>query len=126
MLPTVALRLLNGQTATHYVLDHGSLAFELAPAGLNVRRDTAGGIEMWASDLYNLINGHEEAFLVAETAVRRWSNAARNIGRALHIDMLLGFAPRFQPNAYLEMYRMRLDVIRRQASQPALSGRSAR
>jgi hypothetical protein len=124
--PTVALRLLNGQTATHYILDHGSLTFAPAPTGLNVRRDAAGGIEMWASDLYNLINGHEEAFLIAETAVRRWSNAPRNIGRALHIDMLLGFAPRFQPNGYLEMYRMRFDIVRQQASQPALSGRVAR
>jgi hypothetical protein len=125
VLPTVALRLLNGQTATHYVLDHGSLEFALAPTGLNIRRDTAGGIEIWASDLYGLINGHEEAFLIAETAVRRWSNAARNIGRGLHIDMLLGFAPRFQPNGYLEMYRKRLDAVRHKTLQPALSRRDA-
>jgi hypothetical protein len=113
--PTVAVRLLNGTSASHYLLDHGTLTFTPVPAEMDIKRDTAGGIEIWASDLLHLMHGREEAFLIAETAVRRWSNAPNVIGRALHIDMLLGFAPRFQQDGYLTMYRQRLEVVRREA-----------
>jgi len=115
-LPTVSLRLRDESGTRQFVLDPGWLEFVPAPAGLSVRDDVAGGVEIWASDLGLLAEGREEAYLVYETAVRRWSNAPQQIGSALHVQMFSPFAPRFQPEAYERTYRARLAEVGEQSA----------
>lgn len=110
VLPTVALRVLNGTSAEHYLLDQGWLRFTPAPQGLNIRTQVAGGVEIWASDLALLLEGREEPYLVYETAVRRWANIATLMG-TLHVSFFLCFGPRLQPELYFDAYMRRLNEL---------------
>lgn len=112
LLPTIALRLLDDTGSRHYLLDQGWLEFIPAPVGTDIRRDVAGGFEVWASDLLLLTEGREEPYLVYETAVRRWSNAPQVIGTALHVHAFASFGPRLQPAAFEGSYRRRLAEVR--------------
>ncbi|MCZ4610023.1 MBL fold metallo-hydrolase [Streptomyces sp. Lzd4kr] len=116
LLPTVALRMRDDSGSRHYLLDQGWLEFVPAPKGTDLRRDVAGGVEIWASDLLLLAEGREEPYLVYETAVRRWSNAPAIIGSALHVHMFLPFGPRLQPAEFRRSYEARLAEV----SKPAL------
>jgi hypothetical protein len=115
LLPTVGLRLRDESGARHFVLDPGWLEFVPAPADLDLRNQIAGGVEIWASDLLLLAEGREEAYLIYETAVRRWSNAAHRIGNHVHVRMFAPFAPRFQPDQFGRSYRARLAEVSRMA-----------
>jgi Beta-lactamase superfamily domain len=112
LLPTIGLRLLDDSGARHYLLDQGWLEFVPAPEGTDLRGDVAGGFEIWASDLLLLADGREEPYLVYETAVRRWSNAPRTIGTALHVHVFAGFGPRLQPTEFGASYQRRLAEVR--------------
>jgi beta-lactamase family protein len=118
LLPTVALRLRDDSGNRHFLLDQGWLEFVPAPPGTDLRRDVAGGVEIWASDLLLLADGREEPYLVYETAVRRWSNAPEIIGTALHVHMFLPFGPRQQPSAFEASYRGRLAEVSGAAARP--------
>lgn len=113
LLPTIALRLLDDAGSRHYLLDQGWLEFVPAPTGTDIRRDVAGGFEVWSSDLLLLADGREEPYLVYETAVRRWSNAPEVIGTALHVHAFASFGPRLQPAEFEGSYRRRLAEVRR-------------
>lgn len=112
VLPTVGLRLLDDSGPRHYLLDQGWLEFVPAPEGTDLRRSVAGGCEVWASDLLLLADGGEEPYLVYETAVRRWSNAPKTIGSALHVQMFAGFGPRLQSAEFGASYQRRLAEVR--------------
>jgi hypothetical protein len=112
VLPTLALRVLNGDGAFHYVLDQGWLRFTPAADSLDIRHGVAAGVEIWASDLLLLIEGREEPYLVYETAVRRWCNAGVLIGSTVHVHVFLAFGPRMDPDAYYLSYTDRLAEVR--------------
>ena len=111
LTPTIALRLLDDSSISHYLLDQGWLELVPVPDGTDIRHDVAGGFEIWASDLLSLADGREEPYLVYETAVRRWSNAPAVIGNALHVHAFACFGPRLQPAAFEDSYRRRLDEV---------------
>ncbi|MCX5042165.1 MBL fold metallo-hydrolase [Aldersonia sp. NBC_00410] len=111
LLPTVALRLRDDGGSRNFIFDPGFLEFVPAPTGTDLRRDPAGGVEIWASDLLLLADGKEEPYLVYETAVRRWSNAPAAIGSSLHTSMFLPFGPRLQPHEFRDSYRHRLVEV---------------
>lgn len=116
LMPTIALRILNGDDAYHFIMDQGWLRFVSATDDLDIRSDVAAGIEIWASDLELLINGNEEPYLVYETAVRRWCNVSSLISSSVHVHIFLAFGPRNQPEEYLEGYRARLRKLRQTES----------
>lgn len=111
LLPTLALRLRDDSGNRNFLFDPGFLEFVPAPPGTDLRRDPAGGVEIWASDLLLLADGREEPYLVYETAVRRWSNAPAVIGSSLHTLMFLPFGPRLQPAEFAASYRDRLADV---------------
>lgn len=109
--PTLGLRIIDGDRAQHYVLDIGHLHFLPDNLDHNFCLSTMAGVEIWAADLLALIKGEEEAYLVYESAVRRWTNCPNFRPLPISTDVFSCFCPRFRPQQYLSAYRRRLEQL---------------
>ncbi|HVB44447.1 MAG TPA: MBL fold metallo-hydrolase [Streptosporangiaceae bacterium] len=125
LIPTIGLRLRDDRGSRHFVLDQGWLRFTPVTTEVNLRHDVACGVEVWASDLSLLARGREEAYLVYETAVRRWSNAPAIIGNSIHVHVFSPFGPRLQPAEFAASYRRRLAEVRAAADFESTEAESA-
>jgi hypothetical protein len=100
----------NGAARHAFELDYGRLEFVETQAG---GRPAAVGIELWASDLELMLRAEEDAYMIAESAVRTWSHAEDLVDTPTLLEALLWFTPRFRPHEHLRHYRARIAELRR-------------
>jgi hypothetical protein len=105
------LTLRNGEARYKFALDYGRLELAEVPAGA---RPAAVGLELWASDLELMIRAEEDAYMIAESAVRTWSHATELVDTPALLEALLWFTPRFRPHEHLRHYRARIAELGRQ------------
>jgi hypothetical protein len=99
----------NGDARIAFALDYGRLELaELAPGA----RPAAVGLELWASDLELMLRAEEDAYMIAESAVRTWSETPDLIDAHALLEALLWFTPRFRPHEHLRHYRARIAELR--------------
>jgi hypothetical protein len=107
--PTLGFNLRNGDARIAFALDYGRLELaELAPGA----RPAAVGLELWASDLELMLRAEEDAYMIAESAVRTWSETPDLIDAHALLEALLWFTPRFRPHEHLRHYRARIAELR--------------
>jgi hypothetical protein len=109
--PTLGLNVRNGDARLAFALDYGRLELVELPAGARL---AAVGLELWASDLELMLRAEEDAYLIAESAVRTWSHAEELIDAPALLEALLWFTPRFRPHEHLRHYRARIAELNRQ------------
>jgi hypothetical protein len=109
--PTLGLTLRNGDARHAFALDYGRLELAEVAAGA---RPAAVGLELWASDLELMVRAEEDAYMIAESAVRTWSHAEQLIDAPALLEALLWFTPRFRPHEHLRHYRTRIAELNRQ------------
>jgi hypothetical protein len=107
--PTLGVTLRNGDARQAFALDYGRLELIELPPGA---RPAAVGLELWASDLELMVRGEEDAYMIAESAVRTWSHAEALVDGPTVLEALLWFTPRFRPHEHLRHYRARIAELR--------------
>ena len=107
--PTLGVTLRNGDARHVFALDYGRL--ELIEQQPGARR-AAVGLEIWASDLELMVRAEEDAYMIAESAVRTWTHAEELVDASTVLEALLWFTPRFRPHEHLRHYRARIAELR--------------
>ena len=110
--PTLGVTLRNGGARHVFALDYGRLELVEQPPGA---RPAAVGFELWASDLELMVRAEEDAYMIAESAVRTWTHAEALVDSPTVLEALLWFTPRFRPHEHLRHYRARIAELRRHA-----------
>jgi hypothetical protein len=108
LFPTLGLTLRNGDARHAFALDYGRLEFAELATGA---RPAAAGLELWASDLELMVHAEEDAYMIAESAVRTWSHAEQLVDTPALLEALLWFTPRFRPHDHLRHYRTRIAEL---------------
>ncbi|HEY3515574.1 MAG TPA: MBL fold metallo-hydrolase [Gammaproteobacteria bacterium] len=108
--PTLGLTLRNGDARHVFALDYGRLELIEQQPGA---RPAAVGLELWASDLELMVRAEEDAYMIAESAVRTWTHVQELVDAPTVLEALLWFTPRFRPHEHLRHYRARIAELRR-------------
>ena len=59
-----------------------------------------------------MIAAEEDAYMIAESAVRTWTHAPAIIDSAQLLEVFQWFTPRFRPREFLAHYRARIAELR--------------
>ena len=103
-ISTLFIRLKDHTKSQDFELDISNMRFRDTNCDKNPANIYALGIEVWANDIYLLINGYDESYLIYETSVKRWNHYPSIIDDDFVIDIFSGFNPRKRPDKYLARY----------------------